>query len=120
MSFKRLKSLAHLDDLRARGAELARVDLLAKLIAAVRVDLGARQMRTFSPWDVPLHAEGQPLATHPGASGGAPELAARGQQVGSLSGDDPCDGEACDLADDDDDSGAAEGPWPRQSQRIWG
>ena len=80
IAFKRLKSLAHLDDLRARSPELARVDLLSKLIAAVLVDLIARQMRAFSPWGYPIDDTGQPLAAHPSAPGGDLELHARRHQ----------------------------------------
>ena len=80
IAFKRLKSLAHLDELRARSPELARVDLLSKLIAAVLVDLIARQMRAFSPWGYPIDDTGQPLAAHPSAPGGDLELHARRHQ----------------------------------------
>ena len=80
IAFKRLKSLAHLDELRARSPQLARLDLLSKLIAAVLVDLVARQMRAFSPWGYPIDDTGQPLAAHPSAPGGDLELHARRHQ----------------------------------------
>lgn len=53
MAFKPLKSLVHLDERRARSPELARVDLLAKLIVAVLVDLVARQTGAPCSWCVP-------------------------------------------------------------------
>lgn len=74
MAFKRLKSLAHLDELRARSPELAKVDLLAKLIAAVLVDLIARQMRAFSPWGFPIRWACQSLEANQGHPRRHPEL----------------------------------------------
>lgn len=74
MAFKRLKSLAHLDELRARSPELARVDLLAKLIVAVLVDLIARQTGAFFPWGVPIGRPDQPRTPDPSHPGRHPEL----------------------------------------------
>ena len=52
--FKRLKSLLHLDHLRAKQPRLARTYLYAKLLGALIVDELCQQALTFSPWGYPL------------------------------------------------------------------
>jgi hypothetical protein len=64
--FKRLKSLLHIDRLRAKGPELARSYLYAKLLGALLVDELCQQALAFFPWGYPISpARDQPLATHP-------------------------------------------------------
>ncbi len=63
LAFKRLKSLLHLDHLRARDADLAQAYLLAKILAALLAEELTVQAALFSPWGfqlVPTPAE--PLA----------------------------------------------------------
>ncbi len=56
LAFKRLKSLLHLDALRAWDSKLGRTYVLTKLIAALLAQTLARGARAFSPWGVPLRA----------------------------------------------------------------
>lgn len=50
LSFKRLKSLLHLDDLPAKEPDLAQTFICAKIIAAILLDRLAERSRDFSPW----------------------------------------------------------------------
>lgn len=54
LAIKRLKSLVHLDQLRAHDPEIARAYLLAKILAALLVEELHRQAIFFSPWGFPL------------------------------------------------------------------
>ena len=64
LAFKRLKSLVHLDALRAHDPALARTYILGNLIAAALIQLVAHGARSFSPWGVPLRQPpSQPVAT---------------------------------------------------------
>jgi hypothetical protein len=56
IAFKRLKGLLHLDDLRAKGPQLARTYLFAKLLGALIVDELSRSAPAFSPWGYALFA----------------------------------------------------------------
>lgn len=63
IAFKRLKSLLHLDRLRAKDPALARCYLYAKLLAAILLDDLCERLPAFSPWGYPLLPETrQPLA----------------------------------------------------------
>ena len=53
--FKRLKSMLHLDHLRARDAKLARVYVLAKLLAALLLDRLSQIFLAQLPWQNDLH-----------------------------------------------------------------
>jgi hypothetical protein len=53
--FKRLKSILHLDRLRARDPKLARVYLLAKLLAALLLDRLSHIFLAHLPWQNDLH-----------------------------------------------------------------
>ncbi len=52
-AFKRLKSLLHIDELRAFDPDLAQTYLLAKLLGAVLVDAVRTQGPDFPPTDFP-------------------------------------------------------------------
>lgn len=61
--FKRLKGILHLDRLRAKGAELARTYLYAKILGALIVDELHHNALTFFPWGYPLFGpSSEPLA----------------------------------------------------------
>jgi hypothetical protein len=63
LAFKKLKSLLHLDNLRAKDPELARTYLLAKLLGALIVEELSGAALSFFPWGYRLPAETtQPLA----------------------------------------------------------
>lgn len=57
--FKRLKSLLHLDHLRAKDAELARTYLYAKILGALLVEDLTRGSLSFFPWGYRLSPEGR-------------------------------------------------------------
>ena len=57
--FKRLKSLLHLDHLRAKNNELARTYLYAKILGALLVEDLARGSVSFFPWGYRLSQEGR-------------------------------------------------------------
>jgi len=50
LAFKRLKSLGHLDDIRARDPRLAHAYILCKLIGAILIDEFSEAYLAFSPW----------------------------------------------------------------------
>jgi hypothetical protein len=54
MAFKRLKSVLHFDQLRAKDPELARTYLYGKLLGALLVDELTLRSRRFFPWGFPL------------------------------------------------------------------
>ncbi len=56
-AFKRLKSLIHIDELRAFDPDLAQTYLLAKLLGAVLVDAIRTQGPDFSPYGFPVRAD---------------------------------------------------------------
>ncbi len=56
-AFKRLKSLLHLDALRAFDADLARTYLFAKLLGAVLVDAIRSAGPAFSPYGYPIRSD---------------------------------------------------------------
>ena len=57
MSFKRLKSVLHLDELPAKNAALAQVILRSKLLAALLIDDYTERYLSFSPWGYPIPPE---------------------------------------------------------------
>lgn len=57
IAFKRLKSLLHIDELRAFDPDLAQTYLLAKLLGAVLVDAIRTQGPDFSPYGFPVRAD---------------------------------------------------------------
>ena len=57
IAFKRLKSLLHIDELRAFDPDLAQTYLLAKLLGAVLVDAIRTQGPDFSPYGFPLRSD---------------------------------------------------------------
>lgn len=57
LSFKRLKSIIDLDELRAKNAALAQVTLFAKLLGALLVDDYTERYVSFSPWGYPIEIE---------------------------------------------------------------
>lgn len=57
ITFKRLKSLLHLDQLPAKNAALAQVILRSKLLAALLIDDYTERYLSFSPWGYPIPAE---------------------------------------------------------------
>jgi len=57
IAFKRLKSLLHIDELRAFDPDLAQTYLLAKLLGAVLVDAVRTQGPDFSPYGFPVRAD---------------------------------------------------------------
>jgi hypothetical protein len=57
ITFKRLKSLVHLDQLPAKNAALAQVILRAKLLAALLIDDYTDRYLSFSPWGYPIPPE---------------------------------------------------------------
>ena len=62
LAFKRLKSLGHLANLRAKDPELARTYVLSKLVAGMLADQISRHARAFSPWGLPIPRAGEPVA----------------------------------------------------------
>jgi hypothetical protein len=54
MAFKRLKSILHLDHLRAHDPRLSRAYLYGKLLSALLIDELTRSAVAFSPWGFPL------------------------------------------------------------------
>lgn len=67
LTFKRLKSIIHLDQLPAKNAALAQVILFAKLLGALLVDDYTERYVSFSPWGYPIpidHAPPVSLAHH--------------------------------------------------------
>jgi len=56
-AFKRLKSLIHIDELRAFDPDLAQTYLLAKLLGAVLVDAIRSQGPNFSPYGFPVRTD---------------------------------------------------------------
>jgi hypothetical protein len=67
LTFKRLKSIIHLDQLPAKNAALAQVILFAKLLGALLVDDYTERYVSFSPWGYPIPIDGSPalsLAHH--------------------------------------------------------
>lgn len=71
MFFKRLKSILHLNQLRAKQPELSRSYLYAKLLGALIIDELCQQALAFFPWGYPIStARDQPLATHQADAGG--------------------------------------------------
>lgn len=61
--FKRLKGIVHLDNLRAKGPQLARTYLYAKILGALIVDELCHAALAFFPWGYPLFgAPSEPLA----------------------------------------------------------
>lgn len=63
LAIKRLKSILHLDDLRAKSAALVQTYLLAKLLAALVIDEFMHTSLSFFPWGYRLlAASGQPVA----------------------------------------------------------
>ena len=57
IAFKRLKSVLHIDELRAFDPDLAQTYLLAKLLGAVLVDAIRTQGPDFSPYGFPVRAD---------------------------------------------------------------
>jgi len=57
LTFKRLKSLLHFDQLPARDTALAQVILLAKLLGALLVDDYTERYVSFSPWGYLIRSE---------------------------------------------------------------
>ena len=57
IAFKRLKSLLHIDELRAFDPDLAQSYLLAKLLGAVMVDAIRTQGPDFSPYGFPVRGD---------------------------------------------------------------
>ncbi len=57
IAFKRLKSLLHIDELRAFDPDLAQTYLLAKLLGAVLVDAIRTQGPDFSPYGFPVRSD---------------------------------------------------------------
>ena len=57
LAFKRLKSLMHIDALRAFDPDLAQTYLLAKLLAAVLVDAIRTGGPDFSPYGFPVRSD---------------------------------------------------------------
>lgn len=57
LAFKRLKSLQHADNLRAKDPRLARTYLLAKLVGALLAARIVREADAFSPWGLPIQGE---------------------------------------------------------------
>jgi hypothetical protein len=57
MTFKRLKSVLHLDQLPATSAALAQVILRSKLLAALLIDDYTERYLSFSPWGYPIPSE---------------------------------------------------------------
>ena len=57
ITFKRLKSLLHLDQLPAKSAALAQVILRTKLLAALLIDDYTERYLSFSPWGYPIPPE---------------------------------------------------------------
>jgi hypothetical protein len=72
MAFKRLKSVLHIDALRAKDPELARTYLYGKLLGALLLDEFTARAQAFSPWGFPLLEPGelQCLAGAPPAAAG--------------------------------------------------
>jgi hypothetical protein len=72
MAFKRLKSVLHIDALRAKDPELARTYLYGKLLGALLLDEFTARAQVFSPWGFPLLEPGelQRLAGAPSGAGG--------------------------------------------------
>ena len=67
MAFKRMKSLLHLDHLRAKDPALARTYLYAKILGALIVDELCGEALAFFPWGFPFLPQArQPLARLPG------------------------------------------------------
>ena len=64
LAFKRLKSLLHLDQLRAKDPDLAQTYLLAKILGALLVEELVVRAGDFSPWGFRL----VPTPTEPLAS----------------------------------------------------
>jgi hypothetical protein len=67
LTFKRLKSIIHLDQLPAKNAALAQVILFAKLLGALLVDDYTERYVSFSPWGYPIPIDRSPalsLAHH--------------------------------------------------------
>ena len=58
-AFKRLKSLIHIDELRAFDEDLAETYLLAKMLGAVLVDAIRTKGPAFSPYGFPVRADTQ-------------------------------------------------------------
>ena len=66
MAFKRMKSLLHLDHLRAKDPALARTYLYAKILGALIVDELCGEALAFFPWGFPFFPQArQPLARLP-------------------------------------------------------
>ena len=61
LTFKRLKSLLHFDQLPAKDTALAQVILFAKLLGALLVDDYTERYVSFSPWGYPIRNEPRPL-----------------------------------------------------------
>jgi hypothetical protein len=67
LTFKRLKSIIHLDQLPAKNTALAQVILFAKLLGALLVDDYTERYVSFSPWGYPIFLDDSPpvaLAHH--------------------------------------------------------
>jgi len=64
ITFKRLKSILHIDRLRARDPDLSRAYLYSKLLGALILDELTRSAKSFFPWGFPLlpHTRAQSLA----------------------------------------------------------
>jgi hypothetical protein len=72
-AFKRLKSLLHIDELRAFDPDLAQTYLLAKILGAVLVDAIRSQGPNFSPYGFPVRTDTQRrLAYFPADLAGPP------------------------------------------------
>lgn len=57
ITFKRLKSLLHLDELPAKNTALAQLILRSKLLAALLIDDYTERYLSFSPWGYPIPPE---------------------------------------------------------------
>ncbi len=64
LAFKRLKSLIHIDELRAFDPDLAQTYLLAKLLGAVLVDAIRTHGPVFSPYGFPVRTHIQRLVAY--------------------------------------------------------
>jgi hypothetical protein len=73
-AFKRLKSLIHIDELRAFDEDLAETYLLAKMLGAVLVDAIRTKGPAFSPYGFPVRTDTQRrLAPYPNDLAGSPD-----------------------------------------------
>jgi hypothetical protein len=66
--FKRLKSLLRLEELPAKGPELARTFLYSKFLAAILLEELTHSYLSFSPWGYRLRAQAAPLTVAYSAS----------------------------------------------------